>query len=213
MGVGRYPLGIVELAFLPQSGAEASIRARELGFDHFDALLGVDPSALALPVGIPIAMAKPQAGWCVTPAPPDGEGRWEWLVKQLRAAPGCLLEPWAGGCVNSLETMRAIAEQVPGLGFLIDTGHVAAWGGDPLEALEYADYVQLRQAGPGRPQLHVDDASGVVDFAAVIRRLEEIDYRGRLSIEYFNLPEAGWRLDDPVGWSVDLATRVRPLLA
>lgn len=211
--MGRYPLGIVELAFLPQSGAEASVRARELGFDHFDALVGVDPSTLALPVGIPIAMRKPQAGWCVTPAPPAGEGRWEWLVDQLRASPGCLLEPWAGGCVSSLETMRAIAQEVPGLRFLVDTGHVAAWGGDPLEVLEYAGYVQLRQARPGQPQLHVDDRSGVVDFAAVIRRLGEIGYAGRLSIEYFDFPHAGWPLADPLGWSVDLATHVRGLLA
>jgi hypothetical protein len=210
--VGRYPLGIVELAFLPQSGAEASLRARELGFDHFDALVGTDPSTLALPVGISIAMRKPQAGWCVTPAPPAGDGRWEWLVQQLRASPGCLLEPWSGGCVNSLETMRAIADAVPGLRFLVDTGHVAAWGGDPLEVLEYADYVQLRQAAPGRPQLHVDDPNGVVDFAAVIRRLDAIGYRERLSIEYFDLPQAGWPLGDPLGWSIDLAARVRPLL-
>lgn len=209
--MGRYPLGIVELAFLPLRGAEASVRARELGFDHFDAMVGVDPSALALPVGIPIAM-KPQAGWCVTPAPPDGDGRWEWLVGQLRASPGCLLEPWVGGCVNSRETMRAIAEEVPGLRFLVDTGHVAAWGGDPIELLEYADYVQLRQARPGHPQLHVDDPSGVVDFAAVIRRLDEIGYGGRISIEYFNFAQQGWSLDDPLGWSVDLAAHVRPLL-
>src|SRR5262245_46292815 len=133
--MGRYPLGIVELAFLPQSGAEASVRARELGFEHFDAMVEVDPSTLALPVGIPIAMRRPQAGWCATPAPPDGDGRWNRLVEQLRASPGCLLEPWAGGCVNSFETMRAIADEVPGLRFLVDTGHVAAWGGDPLEAL------------------------------------------------------------------------------
>lgn len=209
----RYPLGIVELAFRPQSGAEASVRARELGFDHFDALVGVDASTLALPVGISIAMAKPQPGWCVTPAPPRGEGHWERLVTQLRAAPGCLLEPWAGGCVNSLETMRAIAEEVPRLRFLVDTGHVAAWGGDPLEVLEYADYVQLRQAARGKPQLHVDDPCGVVDFAAVIRRLDAIAYRGRLSIEYFDMPQAGWPLEDPVGWSIDLAAHVRPLVA
>ena len=210
--MGRYPLGIAELALRPLKGAAASVRARELGFDHFDPMIGVDPSELALPVGIPIAMVKPQEGWCVFPAPPDGDGRWEWLVKRLRTAPGCLLEPWAGGCVNSLETMKAIAEQVPGLRFLVDTGHVANWGGDPIEALEYADFVQLRQAKPGQCQLHVDDPGGIVDFAAVISRLDALGYRGKVSVEYFDIPEAGLALDDPLGWSVDLATRVRPLL-
>ena len=45
--------------------------------------------------------------------------------------------------------------------------------------------------------MHVDDATGDVDFAAVLRRLEELDYRGKLSIEYFDLPDNGWPLDDP----------------
>lgn len=211
--MGRYSLGIVELAFAPQRGAEASVRARALGFDHFDPILGTDLSTLALPVGCPIAMSKPLPGWCASPAPPAGDGRWEKLVDRLRAAPGCLLEPWAGACVNSLASMRAIAEEVPGLRFLIDTGHVADWGDDPLELLDYADHLQLRQGKPGHSQLHVDDPTGVVDFAALIRRLDQIGYPGKLSIEYFDLPQAGWPLDDALGWSVDLAARVRALCA
>ena len=102
--------------------------------------------------------------------------------------------------------------EVPGLRLLVDTGHVADWGGDPLELLPYAEHVQLRQGRPGAAQLHVDDPSGVVDFGAVIRRLGELDYRGRLSVEYFDLPDLGWPLDDPRGWALDLEARVRPLL-
>jgi sugar phosphate isomerase/epimerase len=134
-------------------------------------------------------------------------------VARFGAAPGCLLEPWAGACVNSLEKMRAIAEEAPGLRFLIDTGHVADWGGDPVELLEYAGHVQLRQGKPGQCQVHVDDPTGTVDFAAVIRRLDEIGYQGKLAVEYFNLAQLGYPLDDPVGWAVDLAAHVRPLLA
>ena len=45
-------------------------------------------------------------------------------------------------------------------------------------------------------------------------RLDETGYRGVLSIEYFDLPEpAVYRLDDPVGHAVALATQLRPLLA
>ena len=94
---------------------------------------------------------------------------------------------------------------------VVDTGHVADWGGDPLEILEYADHVQLRQGRPGLAQVHVDDPSGVVDFAAVLRRLDELDYRGVLSVEYFDLPEHGWPLDDPVTWACDLARHLRTL--
>jgi sugar phosphate isomerase/epimerase len=102
-------------------------------------------------------------------------------------------------------------DEVPGLRLLVDTGHVADWGGDPLEMLEYADHVQLRQGRPGATQVHVDDPTGVVDFAAVLRRLDELDYRGRLSVEHFDLPDLGWPLDDPVGWATDLLHHLRVL--
>jgi sugar phosphate isomerase/epimerase len=61
--------------------------------------------------------------------------------------------------------------------------------------------------------VHIEDASGVVDFAAVIKRLQELDYRGCLSVEYFDLPEHGWGLDDPVAWAVALQQHLKPLLA
>jgi len=210
--VGRYPLGVVDVAFWPDDPVTASQRAAALGFQHIDVAVDVDPATLAIPVGCPTAYPRPQRGWCSTPAPPAREGMWEWTVQRFREAPGCLLEPWAGAVVNSLESARAMMAEVPGLRLLVDTGHVADWGGDPLELLEYAGHVQVRQGAPGRTQLHVDDPAGVVDFPAVIRRLDELEYAGRLSVEYFNLPEHGWPLDDPVGWATDLAARLRPLL-
>ena len=130
-------------------------------------------------------------------------------MRWWRAAPGALLEPWAGAVVNSAETVRAFRAEVPGVRLLVDTGHVADWGGDPCELLELADHVQLRQGKPGHTQLHVDDPTGVVDFAAVLARLEQLDYRGRLSVEYFDLPENGWPLDDPEQWARDLAATSR----
>src|SRR5262245_65953302 len=116
---------------------------------------------------------------------------WEWTVRKFRDAPGCLLEPWAGATVNSLESIQAISEEVPGLRFLIDTGHVADWGGDPLEVLAYADHIQLRQGKPGQTQVHVDDASGVVDFTNVIASLHERGYHGTMPIAHPNLTEHG----------------------
>jgi sugar phosphate isomerase/epimerase len=210
--MGSYEVGVVAVAFAPLPAAEASVRARDLAFDFIDPPVDTDPSTLALPVGCPMSDPDPVPGWGYSPAPRDGPGRWEATVERFRAAPGCLLEPWAGACVNSLEKMRAMAEEVPGLRFLVDTGHVADWGGDPVELLELASHVQLRQGKPGQCQVHVDDRSGTVDFDAVIRRLDRIGYGGRLSVEYFSLPQLGYPLEDPVGWSVDLATHLRPLL-
>jgi sugar phosphate isomerase/epimerase len=68
--------------------------------------------------------------------------------------------------------------------------------------------VQLRQGAPGSTQVHVDDPRGVVDFGAVLDRLDALDYRGKLSVEYFDLPDNGWPLADPEGWARDLAAHV-----
>jgi sugar phosphate isomerase/epimerase len=68
--------------------------------------------------------------------------------------------------------------------------------------------VQLRQGKPGNTQVHVDDLTGVVDFDAVFRALERLDYRGKVSVEYFDLPDDGWPLADPEQWARDLAARL-----
>jgi sugar phosphate isomerase/epimerase len=122
-----------------------------------------------------------------------------------------LLEPWGGSICNSIERVHALLDAVPGLRLLVDTGHVATWGEDPAELLPWADHVQLRQASEGDAQRHPDEG-GDVDFAAIFRRLDDLDYGGLLSIEYFNLPDYGWPLDDPVGHAVALAEQVRPML-
>jgi sugar phosphate isomerase/epimerase len=211
--LARFPLGVVDTVFWPDRARPASELARDLGFEHIDVLVDVDPATLVLPVGCPTAFPKPKPGWCSTPAPTAGDGMWDWTVRRFRDAPGCLLEPWAGATVNSIESVREIVAAVPGLRLLVDTGHVADWGGDPLELLEYADHIQVRQGKPGQTQVHIDDPAGVVDFAAVFARLDALGYQGVLSVEYFNLPEHGWPLDDPVGWATDLSTHLRALMS
>jgi sugar phosphate isomerase/epimerase len=210
----RYRLGVVDVALWAEPDPVARAAwAKRLGFEHIDVAVDVPPETLALPVGCPTAFPKPQPGWCSTPAPVDEPGMWERTVRWFRRSPGAILEPWRGAVVNSLERAQEMMREVPGLRLLVDTGHVADWGGDPLELLEYADHVQLRQGRPGSTQVHADDPSGVVDFAAVLARLDALGYTGCLSVEYFDLPEHGWPLDDPVGWAVALRDRLRPLLA
>jgi sugar phosphate isomerase/epimerase len=203
------PLGVVDVVYGIDGDAAARSRlAAADGFAHIDVMVDVDPATLALPVGCPTAFPKPRPGWCATPAPVAGDGMWERCARWFRAAPGALLEPWAGAVVHSRETCDAMIAEVPGLRLLVDTGHVADWGGDPLELLPYADHVQLRQGAPGSTQLHVDDPAGVVDFDAVRARLDELGYAGACSVEYFDLPDAGWPLADPRGWARDLAARL-----
>ncbi len=207
----RWPLGVVDVAYVNVGDEAARSQAAAAdGFAHIDVLLGIDPATLALPVGCPTAFPKPVDTWCATPAPAAAlDGAWDRAVRWWRAAPRALLEPWAGAAVHSAETVRAFREAVPGVRLLVDTGHVADWGGDPCELLDLADHVQLRQGRPGHTQVHPDDPAGVVDFAAVFRRLEHLDYRGKLSVEYFDLPAHGWPLADPAQWARDLAARLR----
>ncbi len=212
------PVGVVDVVYWhePDVVRRSALAAAD-GFDHIDVGTTVAPATrarLSLPVGCPTAFPKPEGGWCATPAPASGDdpdGAWERTVRWWRAAPDALLEPWKGASVHSLETFLALRDAVPGVRLLVDTGHVADWGGDVLELLEYAGHVQLRQGAPGHTQLHIDDAAGVIDFAAVLARLDALGYKGALSVEYFDLPDLGWALGDPRGWAVDLARAVRAL--
>jgi sugar phosphate isomerase/epimerase len=199
-------LGVVDVVFAPDDVATAAERAAALGFDHID--VPIDwAGPLPLPVGDRIAFPSPRPG-ASTPAPPAGGDRWDRAVAAYRRAPGSRIEPWPGSIIDTVAAVTAFLAEVPGLRLLVDTGHVACWGEDPLELLPFADHVQLRQAKKGEAQT----LEGDVDFGAVLRRLDGLGYEGRLSIEYFDLPEHGWPLDDPVGHAVALAEQIRALM-
>ncbi len=123
-------------------------------------------------------------------------------MRWWRAAPQALCEPWAGAAVSSIDAVRALVDEVPGVRFLIDTGHVTAWGGDVLELLPFAAHVQLRDARAGEAQ--VAPGAGDVDFAAVLERLESLGYGGKISVEYFDLPEYGWPCSEVRNYAIEL---------
>jgi hypothetical protein len=205
------PLGIVSVAFRPTPLAEAAERARTLGFSHIDTSVDFMDEVVALPIGDVCSPRVPRAG-CTWLAPIlRDEGSFDFTVRRLRETPGARLEVGPGSVAGSVAMTRALVDAVPGLRLCVDTGHVAAWGEDAIDLLDLAAVVQLRQAAPGLSQLHVDDPRGVVDFRAVLQRLDDLAFDGLVSVEYFNLPELGWPLDDPVGFCVDLAGYVRGL--
>jgi len=197
---------VVDVVFAPMPVPDAARLASELGFEHIDVDAGWD-GELALPVGDRMAHPSPRPG-CSVPAPPAAEGMWDRAVAAYRRNPGARIEPWGGSICNTVEKVRAFLDEVPGLRLLVDTGHVANWGEDPVELLPWADHVQLRQARRGVAQA----LEGDVDFRRVFDRLEQVGYKGRLSVEYFDLPDMGWALDDPVACACALADHVRPLL-
>ena len=209
----RYRLGIVSVAF----GAgcpypEGAQRAADLGFEHIDIGLDRLPEGgevpLALPVGDRIG-SEPRTGCTVRP--PRG-CTWDEGVAFLRKVPGIRVEPGPNSLLDSAGAIRAMCEAVPGLRLTLDTGWSVYCGFDPLEVADLVGHVQLRQARPGAPQLHPDE-DGDVDFEAVMAGFRSIGYDGLFSVEYFNLPDLRLPLEDPVGYCVALAERVRPLLS
>src|SRR5437667_74092 len=128
----RWPLGVVDVVYARRGDvAERALAARADGFAHIDPLVDSDPTLLALPIGCPTAFPKPVDTWCSTPAPSARlEGAWERAVRWWRAAPRALMEPWAGAVVNSFDSVRAFRAEVGDIRILVDTGHVADWGGD-----------------------------------------------------------------------------------
>jgi sugar phosphate isomerase/epimerase len=205
----RYSLGIVEIAFRTLTDhTGAADKAAALGFDFID-IVGEEEGALSLPVVDRFAVDRPHRGWS-TGAPPEGPGRWDKAVQRFRAVPGSRIEPWGGSIINSVEKIKAFLAETPETLLLLDTGHVACWGEDPGELVQHAGHIQLRQARRGVNQALA--LEGDIDFAEFIGRLRKCDYQGALSIEYFDLPEMGLPLDDPVGYAVALADQVRPLL-
>lgn len=200
-----WPLGVVSVVYGGRPVREAAVLARDHGFEHID-VLADDPDDLVLPVGDRFAML-PRAGFTSGPAP-EGQRSWEKTVEDYRKVPGARMEPWPGSVVGSNEQVLAFLEAVPGLRLNLDVAHVVAWGGDPLELLPFADHVQLRQASQGETQR----LEGDVDIPGVLARLKALDYRGRLSVEYFDLPERGWGFDDPIAAARELARGIRALL-
>jgi sugar phosphate isomerase/epimerase len=213
------PIGIVGVAYGAMAIDEMATRSAELGFDHLDApvhlLEGLDAAALAT-LAVPIAdriSGFELVDGCTFVAPYErrGEDRFDETVALMRAHPTVRLEPGPRTSAGSVEKIEALVEAVPGLRLTVDTGHVATWGEDPVAVLRHADHVQLRQAAKGDPQRRADDG-GDVDFAAVLTELDRLDYPGQVSIEYFDLADMGWPLDDPVGHCVALAAHVRALM-
>jgi sugar phosphate isomerase/epimerase len=204
----RWPLGVVDITLSPLDPSAAARRAAEHGFDHIDLIAEWGDEPLALPIGN--RMTRHPVSACSMAAAMEGSD-WDEAVALYRSCPGMQLEPWSRSICNSNETTMAMLEAVPGLRLLIDTGHFADWGGDPIPLLRYADHVQLRQAAPGRNQLLPEE--GDVDFPGVFAELHRLRYCGLLSIEYFDKPMWDWPLEDPFFYAIELAGFLRPMLS
>ena len=151
-----FAIGVVDLAY----GTEVDVSRRaELaaadGFDHIDVLLELVADAIGAAGGLPDRLPESGRRHGARPRPRRPvRDAWDRTVRWWTAASEALCEPWAACVVQSIDDVRALTDAVPGVRFLIDTGHVTAWGGDILELLPFAGHVQAAgresRGGPGR---------------------------------------------------------------
>jgi sugar phosphate isomerase/epimerase len=109
-----------------------------------------------------------------------------WRVEQARAC-GIELgtEAHVGSLVPDPLSARDLLARVPGLTLTLDYTHFTR-SGLPDEVVEpllpRASHLHVRGAKPGR--LQVSFKENVIDYAGVVRRLDELGYRGWIGVEY-----------------------------
>jgi len=141
------------------------------------------------------------------------------VARAVRQATGLrtVFHPHCAGYVETPEEIDMLmAHTDPAdLGLVLDTGHIAYGGGDPLAVLAaHANRIwhvhfkdcdpavaeRARSGGLGylaavREQLFCELGRGSVDFAAVIAALERLDYGGWIVVEQDVFPGVGTPLD------------------
>ena len=160
--------------------------------------------------------------------PSDGLTAREWqtfaegasrVARAVRHATGLrtVFHPHCGGYVETPEEIDMLMTHTDpaDLGLVLDTGHIAYGGGDPLAVLAaHANriwHVHFKDCDPGvaerarsgglgylaavREQLFCELGRGSVDFAAVIAALERLAYSGWIVVEQDVFPGVGTPLD------------------
>jgi sugar phosphate isomerase/epimerase len=106
---------------------------------------------------------------------------------EMAAAGGLAVsvEPHTGSLIDTPDKTLQLLERVPGLQITLDYAHYV-YGGtaqsdiDPL--LPNARHLQCRPGQPGRLQVAVSEDT--IDWASVVRQLENLGYTGYLALEY-----------------------------
>lgn len=112
--------------------------------------------------------------------------------------------------VEQPEQALALVEAVPGLQLTLDYSHFIA-GGIPAERVHplvpHAGHFHARQAAPGH--LQRPKRAGTLDFADIVRRLHEVNYPGRICVEYTWQAWRGCNTEDVVSESIMLRDELR----
>jgi sugar phosphate isomerase/epimerase len=124
------------------------------------------------------------------------------------------IEPHLESVVEQPERALQLVREVPGLQFTLDYSHFIA-AGIPAERVHplipYAGHFHARQACPGMLQASHDQ--GTIDFADIVRRLNEARYAGRLCVEYTWQEWRGCNRLDVLSESIMLRDELRSYIA
>jgi sugar phosphate isomerase/epimerase len=95
------------------------------------------------------------------------------------------IEPHIGSICEDIGATQRFLAAVPQLTLTLDYGHFVAAGYNAEDVhllLPHATHLHLRGGTPGRLQTSV--AENTIPFDQVLHRLHQLNYRGRLALEY-----------------------------
>jgi sugar phosphate isomerase/epimerase len=121
-----------------------------------------------------------------------------------------LFEAHVGSSFESPDASAWLAEQVPGLGLVLDYAHFVCQGytQPQVDALaKYTAHVHLRQARPGLMQTKLGD--GVINFPLVFDTLREAGFSGTLCVEYVHQDYIGANQVDVLTETVKMRDLIR----
>ncbi len=94
-------------------------------------------------------------------------------------------EPHRESVMGTIEDVKRMCEDVPGLRISLDYSHFIAGGRDIEDVhclIPYAAHVHARQANRERVQCRMED--GIIDFEAIVKELVRQGYQGNIALEY-----------------------------
>lgn len=94
-------------------------------------------------------------------------------------------EPHNESVMGTIEHVKSMCEDVPGLKVSLDYSHFMVQGREIGEVhclIPYAAHVHARQANRKRVQCRMED--GIIDFEAIVKELVRQKYEGNIALEY-----------------------------
>lgn len=124
-----------------------------------------------------------------------------------------LVEPEPGLLIETADQFLELMDHVdsPAIGLNFDIGHSYCVGDDPATVIPklapYIRHFHLEDIAATRVHHHLVPGEGAIDFAAVLRNIQAINYQGWITIELYPY------VDDPDQAASTALSRVRAILA